>query len=357
MPHVAGASPYASTRSASAPPVITPASGGRAASRSHSAPARPRRHQRCSPTSPASGGQEEEEEEEEEEQEEEEEEEEAEEEEENEEGARERSRSRSQRLSAANAAMRRVRQVALRPRPQAPVHLVARRTRSRSRSQRRPPPQAQPLASPETGEELRQRMDEKGMNVVRFGYHNFYAVTVLNYLWVGARNKIKNLIRNDPLPKLFLEGGDRGGRFAATWREERLRQVMGLLAAHWCEWRVVEGGMDMWSYKEGFDVNEDFYHVSLRPQDDPSFPRNFLNVPCGDDNQPLAMMHDVPPSSLHIWHENGRGTWVRDVDIISLPDLFVQERDRHTAASQQHKWSWRRRWKSRDGQEAQIPAR
>ena len=182
-------------------------------------------------------------------------------------------------------------------------------------------------------------MDEKGMNVVRFGYHNFYAVTVLNYLWVGARNKVKNLIRKDPVPKLFLEGGDRGGRFAATWREERLRQVMGLLAAHWCEWRVVEGGMDMWSYKEGFDVNEDFYHVSLRPQDDPSFPRNFLNVPCGDDNQPLAMMHDVPPSSLHIWHENGRGTWVRDVDIISLPDLFVQERDRHTAASLVARWT------------------
>ena len=47
----------------------------------------------------------------------------------------------------------------------------------------------------------------------------------------------------------------------------------------------------------------------------------------------LAIMGQIPPSSLIAWHSNGRGTWVRDLEIIALPHLFCHWRHDHTVAA------------------------
>ena len=86
-------------------------------------------------------------------------------------------------------------------------------------------------------------------------------------------------------------------------------------------------------YKEGFDLHDELFHVTLRPIDDPTIADNFVGIPRDSQGQPLAIMDDFPPSSLIMWHRNGRGTWVRDLEIISLPQMFYHWRHDHTAAA------------------------
>ena len=59
-----------------------------------------------------------------------------------------------------------------------------------------------------------------------------------------------------PLALVFTEGGNRGVSGSSNWHQERARQVMGLIAAHWCEWRVT--GEDIWTFKSGSNVNDEF---------------------------------------------------------------------------------------------------
>ena len=62
----------------------------------------------------------------------------------------------------------------------------------------------------------------------------------------------------------------------------------------------------------------------------PSITNNF-------DGQPLAM-NQTPPSSLIMWHSNGRGAWARDLEIISLPDMFYHFRHERTVAALHQQW-------------------
>ena len=44
------------------------------------------------------------------------------------------------------------------------------------------------------------------------------------------------------------------------------------------------------------------------------------------------------PLSLIVWHSNGRGAWVRDLEIISLPGMLYHFRHEHTAAALHQQW-------------------
>ena len=119
---------------------------------------------------------------------------------------------------------------------------------------------------------------------------------------------------------------------------------MGLVAKHWCEWRQVDpslasaSGRDTWTYQESCKFDDDeLFHETLQPINDSSFPRNFISIPRNSDGQPLAM-NQTPPSSLIVWHSNGRGAWVRDLEIISLPDMLYHFRHERTAAALHQQW-------------------
>ena len=242
------------------------------------------------------------------------------------------------------ASRSRSRQVTLRPRSQARpasggqsgrfISSRSRAARSRSRSNSH----TEHLVSDRTGDEILRHWDQSGEAVIRFGYHNLIPHPVLNYVWVGAKKKVAELAKLDPLPFVFTEGGDRRGPASSGWRAERVRQVMGLLSKHWCEWRRVVTADEFWTYKHGFNLHEELFHESLCPVDDPNYLFNFLNVPRDSTGQPLATTDSTPPSSLIMWHASGSGTWVRDLEVISLPHLIVYERENHTAASIMQHW-------------------
>ena len=52
----------------------------------------------------------------------------------------------------------------------------------------------------------------------------------------------------------------------------------------------------------------------------------------------MATVETEPPSALIRWHINGVGTWVRDLEIISLLHMFVHEHHKHTAAVILQRW-------------------
>ena len=111
-----------------------------------------------------------------------------------------------------------------------------------------------------------------------------------------------------------------------TLRLERARQVMGLVAKHWCEWRQADpgraSGPDSWMYNEIDHLHDELFHETLRPMDDSTFAYNLVRIPRGFDGQPLAILGQAPPWSLVRWHSNVRGAWARDHDIIPLPQLL-----------------------------------
>ena len=56
------------------------------------------------------------------------------------------------------------------------------------------------------------------------------------------------------------------------------------------------------------------------------------------DGQILGLFGQMHPSSRVAWHSNGRGAWVRDLEIISLPQLLHHSRHAHTAAALLQRW-------------------
>ena len=131
--------------------------------------------------------------------------------------------------------------------------------------------------------------------------------------------------KDEPLPLLFIAGGSRRGTASDNWRLERVRQVLGLVAKHWCEWRQADAGMasgpDSWMYIETDHLHDELFHETLRPIDHATFAYNFVGIPQGSDGQPLAITGQLP-FSLIAWNSNGRGAWVRDIEFMSLPQLL-----------------------------------
>ena len=80
-------------------------------------------------------------------------------------------------------------------------------------------------------------------------------------------------------------------------------------------------------------MHDELFHETLRPIEGPTFAYNFVGICRDSQGQPLAILGQVPPSSLIAWHSNGRGTWARDLEIISLPHLFCHWRHDHTVAA------------------------
>ena len=164
---------------------------------------------------------------------------------------------------------------------------------------------------------------------IPFGFHSFLDEKTLNYTWVGALHRIRALSLQRPLPLLFHAGGERGGQPLATWEEERVRQVMGYVEASLCEWRVPEGCQDQWTDK----ALEPVFDGPLRCLMCPSL------QPVSDG---MVSVHGMtvdsagwPRSSLVVPHANG--IWVRDCQIVSLPDLMAAHVSMYTA---EQIWTW-----------------
>jgi hypothetical protein len=86
-------------------------------------------------------------------------------------------------------------------------------------------------------------------------------------------------------------------------------------------------------YKEGYDLHDELLHETLRPIDDPAFADNVVGIPRDSQGQHLAIMRQIPQSSLIVRRRNGRGTWARDLEIICLPHLFYHWRQDHRVAA------------------------
>jgi hypothetical protein len=148
----------------------------------------------------------------------------------------------------------------------------------------------------------------------------------LNFVWVGAKRKLEAASKDEPVPVVFIERGSRRGKASDNGRLEGVRQVMGLVAKHWCAWRQADPGMAsglvMWMYIETDHVHDELLHETLRPMDDSTFAHNFVGIPQGSDSQLLAITGQLSLSSLIAWHSNGRGAWVRDLETVSWPHLL-----------------------------------
>ena len=139
-------------------------------------------------------------------------------------------------------------------------------------------------------------LDRSNNIVLHFGFHSLHAHTGLNFAWVGAKRKREAASEDEAVPLVVTEGGSRRGRAYDNWRLERVRQVLGLVAKHWCEWRQADGDMasgpDIWMYIKTDYCHDELFHETLRKIDDTSFTYNFVG------QLPLAILGQLPPSSL-----------------------------------------------------------
>ena len=89
------------------------------------------------------------------------------------------------------------------------------------------------------------------------------------------KRQLEAASKDEPVPLVFTQGGSRWGKASNNWRLERVRQVMGLVAKHWCERRQADSGMasgpNSWMHTETDHFHDELFHETLRPIDDYTF--------------------------------------------------------------------------------------
>ena len=112
------------------------------------------------------------------------------------------------------ASRSRSRQVTLRLRPRSQARpasggqsgrFISSRSRA-ARSRSRSNSHTEHLVSDRTGDEILRHWDQSGEAVIRFGYHNLIPHPVLNYVWIGAKKKLRNLPNWIPYRLCSLKG-------------------------------------------------------------------------------------------------------------------------------------------------------